>query len=63
MASDAKDWRMEGSHEYKGRFYLPFMPPSAIEATSAFPAEAGDVLFGTYPRSGEAHFYTQYVIL
>lgn len=43
---------MPGSHEYKGRLYLPFMPPSIIEAASNFPATKGDVIFGTYPRAG-----------
>ena len=47
-------WRMEGSHTYLDRHYMPFMPPSIIQAASTFPACSGDVLFGTYPRSGTA---------
>ena len=42
-----------GMHEYRGVLYLSFMPPSLLEQLQELPMYAEDVLFGTYPRSGE----------
>jgi hypothetical protein len=52
MASEKKPWRVKGYFEYKGKLYMPYEPPQVIEAASNFPAQGGDVLFGTYLTSG-----------
>ena len=45
-------YNLEGMHDYKGTLYLPFMTPELIEETSDLEMSHGDILFGTYPRSG-----------
>ena len=43
---------LDGMHEYKGRLYLPFMPPGLLEQVQEFETRPGDIIFGTFPRSG-----------
>ena len=47
-------FNLDGMHDYLGTLYLPFMPPELLKEVSALDMSGGDVLFGTYPRSGKS---------
>ena len=50
-------FEIEGMHNHRGRLYMPFTPPSIIHQTEEFEMREGDVLFGTFPRSGEFYVF------
>lgn len=45
-------FQLPGMQEYNGHFFLPFEPPWLLEEVKSLDMYDGDILFGTYPRSG-----------